>query len=275
MTVQSARCPSARRIIWSCAFLLSLGLHASIAATLILRAPAPVDASDDVGAAMTLELSPLPASQAADDTGEPAPDSPESVAAPSAPPVPEVEERLSTQAANDQPKADSSPYESEETLSRKETEKKDENKPDEKEATNESKPEAAQPAAAVSAAPSTAGAEPSRDDEHSASPKEGTTLEAHEAPMSWQRVLMSHLGKHKRYPPQARKQKQTGTAMIEFTMSRDGTIQSARLVNSSGAQLLDEESLAMLKRASPLPTLPRDISASAVHVVLPVRYRLN
>jgi protein TonB len=46
------------------------------------------------------------------------------------------------------------------------------------------------------------------------------------------------------------------------------------LVRSSGCQELDEEVLAMIERASPLPPAPPELDERVVHLVVPVRFRI-
>lgn len=270
------RPPRAHRAIWTSAFLFASLLHAGLAAAFLKPVAATAEAAEDQGLAVTIELAPLPVAQAAEEAGEPAPDSAEATASPPAEMAPEVTEKLSAQAAPDeQPKVDATPYEPPpDTLARKETDKKEDREPDEAEATNESQPVMTAPAAAA-AAPSASGAMAPNDDEKSASPKEGSTLEAPDAPATWQRALLKHIARHKRYPKAARLKRAEGVATVEFTVSRTGGLLSARLTTSSGSELLDLEALEMLKRAQPLPKFPREVSAAEARVVLPIRYRLR
>src|SRR3546814_5511323 len=68
--------------------------------------------------------------------------------------------------------------------------------------------------------------------------------------------LYAWLEKHKEYPRRARLRRQEGTALLEFAMDRGGRVLSYRIVESSGYKLLDDEVVAMIERASPLPTPP-------------------
>ena len=85
---------------------------------------------------------------------------------------------------------------------------------------------------------------------------------------------MAHLEHHRRYPARARARHQEGTATVRFTIDRDGKVSGAALVTSSGYAALDEETLALLERASPVPP-PPDAGAGQMDLVVPVQYRLR
>jgi protein TonB len=91
---------------------------------------------------------------------------------------------------------------------------------------------------------------------------------------SFQELLMAHLERHKRYPAAARRQMQQGVVQVAFTMDRGGHVQAVRLARSSGYSILDDEALAVLRRADPLPALPPDRGASADFVV-PISFSLQ
>ena len=50
---------------------------------------------------------------------------------------------------------------------------------------------------------------------------------------------------------------QHGTAELRFTVDRSGHVLSARIERGSGHPLLDEETLALIQRAQPLPRMAR------------------
>lgn len=85
-----------------------------------------------------------------------------------------------------------------------------------------------------------------------------TASAAHAAAIraSFQRRLLAHLERHKRYPRMAETRRQTGTGYLRFRMDRDGNVLSFHVVKSSGHTLLDDEILDLIRRAQPLPVLP-------------------
>jgi protein TonB len=88
---------------------------------------------------------------------------------------------------------------------------------------------------------------------------------------SWQRLLVAQLERHKRYPPQA--QGKVGEARLAFSIDRSGHVVASRIVHSSGSDALDQEALALVKRAAPLPPPPAGISDDQLLFVVPIRYR--
>jgi protein TonB len=87
--------------------------------------------------------------------------------------------------------------------------------------------------------------------------------------------LVTWLNRHKRYPAAARRSRHTGTVRVTFTIDRNGRVLSKRIVSSSGHAALDNEVEAMLRRASPMPRIPRELGRSTLTVTLPVVFTLR
>ena len=64
-----------------------------------------------------------------------------------------------------------------------------------------------------------------------------------------------------------------GTATVEFTVQRDGTVSGIRLVRSAGNAALDEAAVAMVRRASPMPAFPDDIRQASLAFRVPVEFK--
>jgi len=64
-------------------------------------------------------------------------------------------------------------------------------------------------------------------------------------------------------------------AQLAFSIDRSGGVHHARIVGSSGSNLLDRETLALVERAQPLPPPPADIPGSQIAVVVPIRYTIR
>lgn len=92
---------------------------------------------------------------------------------------------------------------------------------------------------------------------------------------TWEGLVLGALNKVKRYPRYAQSQGQQGTPWIRFTMNREGKVLSVRLERSSGARALDEEALALPKRAQPLPKPPEDVAGNLLELVVPVEFFLQ
>ncbi|MBB6250719.1 energy transducer TonB [Nitrospirillum iridis] len=94
-------------------------------------------------------------------------------------------------------------------------------------------------------------------------------------PDTYEGRLMAQLNRYKRYPAQARQRHQTGTALLRFTIDRTGHVLSATLARGSGAALLDEETLALVRRADPLPAMPDDRPGPSLELTVPIEFSLN
>jgi len=85
-------------------------------------------------------------------------------------------------------------------------------------------------------------------------------------------LVAARLARMKRYPPEARRRREQGSAVVSFVIDAGGRVTSVRLVRGTGWAALDEEVQAMVHRASPFPPTPTgaEMSFSA-----PVSFRLN
>lgn len=92
------------------------------------------------------------------------------------------------------------------------------------------------------------------------------------SPARWQARVASHLERRKRYPAAAKRQGQQGTAQVRFTIDGSGNVQSVSLVRSSGIPLLDEEVVALVRRASPVPAPPPGVNRT---IVVPIRFSMR
>jgi len=101
-----------------------------------------------------------------------------------------------------------------------------------------------------------------------AAPNSGASSASPAAQASWRGSLIAHLNRFKRFPNGA----SPGTVQVAFSIDRGGRVLSARLVRGSGDTALDEEAVAMIRRASPVPAPPDGIGGSAVALAVPVRF---
>lgn len=87
--------------------------------------------------------------------------------------------------------------------------------------------------------------------------------------------LAAHLQRFKQYPAGARAAGEQGTALLSFTVSRSGRVVSSRLARSSGHRALDAETMAMIRRAQPLPAFPPEITEGSMSFTVPVRFAIH
>jgi protein TonB len=107
-------------------------------------------------------------------------------------------------------------------------------------------------------------------------PSKGTSsANVQQVRATWERALVSHVSRHKRYPSAARAARQQGSVNVRFTVDREGRVLATHIVSGSGVPLLDEEAAAVLRRASPLPRPPDAVTGATFDMTLPIRFRLR
>ncbi|MDY6982850.1 MAG: TonB family protein [Pseudomonadota bacterium] len=92
---------------------------------------------------------------------------------------------------------------------------------------------------------------------------------------TWQAVLLAHLERHKRYPREAQWLKQEGIVEVRFVMDRAGKVLESSIESSSDSAALDEEAIALLARAQPLPEPPEEMRDETFELVVPVQFALK
>jgi protein TonB len=261
--------PNRARKRWLAAAGVVVSMHVGSAALALWNWPETRDAFEDMGSPMVIELSELPSAQESADSTP-------SEAADGAPETPEIDEKLATKSDADLPTAVASPYEAppELQVAQEQTEKKAETAED------------AQPTEAMEPTPPTPAAAPAAEAAEQAppiiapdalvgSPAEGSAADFAKAQETWDRAIMAHLGKHKRYPDAARTRRIQGVAQVAVVLDRRGQVLSSRIIKSSGSPVLDKEALDVMTRSAPLPSLPPQMRAEQVELSIPVTFRLR
>lgn len=95
------------------------------------------------------------------------------------------------------------------------------------------------------------------------------------SPEKWQSQLNAHLNRNKRYPSDARRQRQEGIPLLQFTIDASGDVLSARISRSSGFPALDQAAIDMVNRASPVPAPPASMAKSRLTLTVPVNFNLK
>lgn len=88
-------------------------------------------------------------------------------------------------------------------------------------------------------------------------------------------LLMAHLQRNKRYPSEAKKARQQGIVTVRFSIDRSGTVTASSIKKSSGHALLDQATLDLMQRVSPLPPIPREMGRESLTIALPIDYALR
>lgn len=110
--------------------------------------------------------------------------------------------------------------------------------------------------------------------EHATSRSAGMEAMASALPSYRQRVA-AHLQRYKQYPSELRAAGIRGTSRLTFVINRSGHVLSSRLSGSSGHSGLDAETMAMIRRAQPLPPFPPEITVSSMSFTVPVQFSVR
>ena len=92
---------------------------------------------------------------------------------------------------------------------------------------------------------------------------------------SWQTSLVRQLQRFKRYPHDAQVRNQEGVVVLSFSLDRNGHVLTHHIARSSGVAALDEEVMAMIVRAEPLPAFPASMPQPQIELTVPVRFSLR
>lgn len=250
------------RFLWSSSFVAVVGITVGLAAWIAYLPRPAVAVAEPPPAAIAMDLAPLPVSTPSPPEDvpvgppqtqvqpDPAPEDPPKISAPPAPaphppvPVPKVEKKPL-------PK-----------------------KPTVKPVPHVQKPlPVNQPPAQETTRPPSEEAPPSQTQ---AAPAAGasSSQSSHET-ANWQGELLARLEHYKRYPHAAQHNHEEGTSMLHFVMDRKGHVLSARIVHGSGHEMLDQETLALVRRAEPLPAPPDSVPGATIALTVPVEFYVN
>lgn len=250
---------------WLGAALGAVLLHGAVAAAFLAAAPPPETSDDDAGApaiAIGIELA-SQRQEAAD-----LPPGPESEASAAA--TASIQREAEPEQVPDVPLE--TPLETEEPDRVVATERV-ERPPTPTELTPLPTPERSQ--ASAESVASEARAAPSLDAPREApvttAPVQGTGESAARVKATWQRQLVGHLNRNKRYPPGGARR--DAEILVSFTMDRTGRLVSAEVTRGSGDAAFDSAALAMLRRADPLPVPPPAVADDGLTFSLPVIFK--
>jgi TonB family protein len=107
----------------------------------------------------------------------------------------------------------------------------------------------------------------------SVAPAQGTGESARRMRATWQKELIAHLDKHKRYP--ASRSQKSAEIVIGFALDRMGHVLSTSIVKGSGDAAFDEAALAMVRRSDPVPQPPPLVADEGLSFTLPVIFRIK
>lgn len=246
--------------LWGLAILCAVALHVGGAAIALLTLRGDIEGESSGAPAIELSLEPVAARETEPTDLPPGPVTDESAAA--APSVASAETKENA----------------EERIARTEAEEAElsrDAKP-EKPVEDEKSRQAQQVVSSESAA-SEATAPPKSDAakvaDRPAAPVQGVDTAANAVKLTWQKALLAHLNRAKRYP--AGGGRRAAESMVHFTLDRRGHVLAYSIKKSSGLPVFDEAALAMMKKADPVPPPPPVIADENLSFDVPVQFRAD
>jgi periplasmic protein TonB len=110
-----------------------------------------------------------------------------------------------------------------------------------------------------------------RESTRSVTPVQGTGESPDRVRATWQKELIAHFNRHKRYP--ADRASQTAEILVNFVIDETGRVISASIVKGSDDASFDEAALAMIRRSDPVPRPPSLVAQGGLNLTLPVIFR--
>ena len=252
--------PQTSRGLWVGAAIGAVAFHAALIAVGVMTFQ-PEEANDDIGApALEIALD-MTAPRSDPSDLPPGPEAEASAASPAQ--VEQVMKTEETSLPKDEPVESETP---DRIVTTQEAKKPDpEKKEESKVQTNASQESIASEATAP---PSS---ETAREAPVSAAPVQGMGATAQRVRAEWQKRLVAHLDRHKKYPPgEARR---SANVVVAFTLDRTGHIVSSSVSRGSGDPSFDAAALAMMARSDPVPQPPPLIADEQLSFTVPVVFR--
>ena len=87
---------------------------------------------------------------------------------------------------------------------------------------------------------------------------------------SYSSLLANAIAKYKQYPKIAQMRGWQGTVIADLEIDSKGSVVSVKIKKSSTYEVLDNEALEMIKKASPFPTPPESLRGKNFNVLVPI-----
>ncbi len=245
---------------WALAAAFVLFMHTSLMAGYLLFASDEPEGSSDSNAIL-VDLAPVAVAPSSQDDVAPGPDAVEAMPTPK--PPPQAKEEITEPIEKAETPADVTlPLPEPKAEEQKKTEDPDKDKVK----TEVEHQQQQTPSPRTTAAP--------RSNQQTAvapqAPPPGADTRNRDATKRWQHLVGARLQQQKRYPSSA--EGRHGTVMLRFQVNREGAVLSQSIVRSSGVPALDQEVLAMLKRAAPMPAFFPGMVQAQMTLTVPVEF---
>ena len=95
-----------------------------------------------------------------------------------------------------------------------------------------------------------------------------------EAMLRYQDMIRQRIEANRRFPRWAKERRFEGTVHLSFVVSADGRVRDINVVRSSGFNILDNEAISTVKRASPFPPIPPTLGLSRLIIEVAIVFML-
>jgi len=92
---------------------------------------------------------------------------------------------------------------------------------------------------------------------------------------SYSSLLANAIAKYKQYPKIAQMRGWQGTVIADLEIDSKGAVMSVIIKKSSTYEVLDNEALEMIKKASPFPAPPENLRGKNFNVLVPISFKLE
>ena len=92
---------------------------------------------------------------------------------------------------------------------------------------------------------------------------------------SYSSLLANAIAKYKQYPKIAQMRGWQGTVIADLEIDTKGAVISIKIKKSSTYEVLDNEALEMIKKASPFPAPPESLRDKNFNVLVPISFKLE
>ena len=245
---------------WALAAGIVFAVHTGLVAGYVLLSPEEPDGASD-SPAVFVDLAPMTSSSPSTADLAPGPETPDAMQAPKPPPQtkPEVADPIEKIEAP-----------AEVTLPMPEPKTEQQRPKDEPDTQKTKFEDAQQESPSVRTAPPRA--------EQQIAPRPASAIQGSNASrdviVRWNHLVSARLQQNKRYPSGAVRGEQ-GTVAFNFVVNSKGQILSQRIVRSSGHRARDDEALAMIQRAQPLPAFLPGMTQPTMEVNSSIGYTVR
>ena len=91
----------------------------------------------------------------------------------------------------------------------------------------------------------------------------------------FQKEIWQKVAKAKYYPRIARSRGFQGAPIVSFTLDKNGSLTSIKLIKNSKYEVLNNAALETIRRGSPYPPIPKPLEKSSISFNLPISYMLE